>query len=283
MNGNNSHIDTVLTNALNEDIGSGDITTSSVIPANHISSAVLIAKDNLLLAGVPFAERVFKLVNSDIKFRAVKKEGGRLRKGTVIAKVSGDTRSLLTAERTALNLLQRLSGIATLTGRFVDRVKGLKTKIVDTRKTAPGLRYFEKYAVRVGGGSNHRFGLFDSVLIKDNHIAAVGGLSKAVKLARQKTHHLLKIEVEVKNVKELKEALSTGADVIMLDNMSLDNIKKAVSIIRSKNPSIVIEASGSINLENVRSIAAAGVDIISIGAITHSAPAADISMKIVSD
>ncbi len=274
-----THTDAVLVNALYEDIGNGDITTSSIIPENHVSGAVLIAKDNFILAGLPFAERTFKLVNSGLRFQAIKRDGSRLRKGAVIAKISGDTRSLLMAERVALNMLQRLSGIATLTHRFVESVKGLTVKIVDTRKTTPGVRFFEKYAVRIGGGYNHRYGLFDGVLIKDNHIAVAGGLGKAVRLARLKAHHLLKIEVEVKDIMEVKEALSAGADIIMLDNMPVDGVNKAVNVIRRKRPDIIIEASGNIKLEDVSLIATAGVDLISIGALTHSAPAADISMK----
>jgi nicotinate-nucleotide pyrophosphorylase (carboxylating) len=273
-------VDRILINALLEDIGNGDITSSSIIPENHISNAVLIAKEDFILAGIPFAERAFKLINSDLKFKAVKREGIKVKEGSVIAKIHGDTRSLLMAERVALNLLQRLSGIATLTHEFVECVKGLPVRIVDTRKTIPGLRFLEKYAVRVGGGYNHRYGLFDGILIKDNHITAVGGLSKAVRLARMRAHHLSKIEVEVKNIMEVKEALSAGADIIMLDNMSVDEINRAVGIIRRKNSKVIIEASGNIKLEDVRSIASAGVDLISIGTITHSAPAVDISMKI---
>ena len=183
------------------------------------------------------------------------------------------------AERTALNILQRLSGIATLTDTYVRLTGGFKVKIVDTRKTAPGLRVLDKYAVRVGGGHNHRYGLFDGILIKDNHIAAVGGVGKAVKLVRAGAHHLLKVEVEVKNLSEVQEALKAGADVIMLDNMPIDKMEKAIRIIRKKDQNTIIEASGDIGLENVRNVAETGVDIISIGALTHSAPAADISLK----
>jgi len=272
-------IDRIITNALEEDIGSGDITTTALIPEDHVSSASLIAKENFILAGLPFAKRTFELVDSNLKFRALKKEGGLVKAGTVAATIKGSTRSLLTAERTALNILQRLSGIATLTNEYVKAVKGLGTGIVDTRKTAPGLRFFDKYAVKTGKGTNHRYGLFDGVLIKDNHIAAAGGIAKAVKLAHSKAHHLLKIEVEVKDLKEVREAVSAGADIIMLDNMQPDMIKEAVDIIRKKAPSITIEASGNVSLKNVRRIAETGVDLISIGALTHSAPATDISLK----
>ncbi|MDP3298257.1 MAG: carboxylating nicotinate-nucleotide diphosphorylase [Thermodesulfovibrionia bacterium] len=277
-----SKTDTILTQALLEDIGEGDVTTCAVIPENHRSKAVLIAKEDFVLAGLPFAERIFQLLNSELKFKAHKKDGDIVKKGAVIATINGNTRSLLMAERTALNLLQRLSGIATLTRRFVEKVKGLTVKIVDTRKTTPGLRTFEKYAVRAGGGKNHRFGLFDGILIKDNHINAAGSIEKAVKMAKLKAQHMLKIEVEAKNIREVRSALSAGAEIIMLDNMSIEGIKKSVRMIRSQNPQIIIEASGNINLENIRKVAEICVDLISIGALTHSARAVDISMDVVS-
>ena len=222
----------------------------------------------------------FQLLNSELKFKAHKKDGDIVKKGTVIAAINGNTRSLLMAERTALNILQRLSGIATLTCRFVEKVKGLPVKIIDTRKTMPGLRTFEKYAVRAGGGKNHRFGLFDGILIKDNHINAAGGIEKAVMMAKLKAQHMLKIEVEAKNIREVRSALSAGAEIIMLDNMSIEDVMKSVKLIRSQNPKVIIEASGNINLENVRVIAETGVDLISVGALTHSATAVDISMDI---
>ncbi|MBS1111927.1 MAG: nadC [Nitrospirae bacterium] len=273
-------VDKLLRNALSEDIGSGDITTSSIVPEEDISEALIIAKEDFILAGINFAGRTFKLVNREVKFKAMKRDGSRIRRGTVIAEIKGDTRSLLMAERTALNLLQRLCGIATLTSKFVERVAGLPVKILDTRKTTPGLRYFEKYAVKTGGGCNHRYGLFDGLLIKDNHIAAAGGLKKAVKLARSGGDNLFKLEVEAGSIKEVKEALSSGADIIMLDNMSVDEMINAVKIIRSRKTDVIIEASGNVDLENVRVIAETGVDMISVGALTHSAPASDISMKI---
>ncbi len=272
-------IDRIIQNALEEDIGSGDITTSSLIPEGSVSSASLTAKSGFILAGIPFAKRTFELVDRSLKFRALIKDGSRVKAGTVLATIKGSTSSLLTAERTALNILQRLSGIATLTNEYVMAVKGLNSRIADTRKTAPGLRLFDKYAVKTGNGTNHRFGLFDGVLIKDNHISAAGGVAKAVKLARGKAHHLLKIEVEVKNLKEVREAVLAGADIIMLDNMQPDRIKRSVDTIRKSTASIIIEASGNVSLKNVRTIAETGVDLISIGALTHSAPAADISMK----
>ncbi len=273
-------------NALIEDIGHGDITSSLIVDDTMVSEAQFIAKEDVILAGVPFVKEVFHMVDPDIKIEAVKNEGDGLKNGDVIALVSGKTISLLAGERVSLNILQRLSGIATLTHTFVEKVKGLPVKIVDTRKTTPNMRFMEKYAVRVGGGDNHRFGLFDGILIKDNHIKAAGGIREALKRARG-GHHLLKIEIEVKNMDELREAIEEGVDRIMLDNMSMDEMKKAVEIVRSKEfgvrskKKILIEASGGVMLDNVRQIAEAGIDIISIGYITHSAVAMDISMKIV--
>jgi nicotinate-nucleotide pyrophosphorylase (carboxylating) len=274
-----SDIDHILISALREDIGNGDVTTTSLISENSSSLAAVTAKAEFVLAGLPYAQRVFTLMDSNARFSGIKKEGDRIVPGQILAKVKGSTRGLLMAERTALNILQRLSGIATLTDQYVRRIRGFKARIADTRKTAPGLRVLDKYAVRIGGGYNHRCGLFDGILIKDNHIAAVGGVGKAVKLARAGAHHLLKVEVEVKNLSEVKEALTAGADVIMLDNMPVDKMEKAIHTIRKKGQNILIEASGDISLENVRRVAETGVDIISVGALTHSAPAADISLK----
>lgn len=274
----NPIIDRILKNALQEDIGSGDVTTAILIPETTTSMAALMAKGSFIVAGLSFAQRVFRLVDNDIEFQIVKKEGSPAKAGEVIAEISGNTGSILQAERTALNLLQRMCGIATLTDQYVQAVRGLKVKIADTRKTAPGLRIFDKYAVRAGRGHNHRFGLYDGILIKDNHIEAVGGVGRAVKIARSEAHHLLKIEVEVNNQAGVKEALACGADVIMLDNMDEEKMKKAVQTIRAKRPEVVIEASGNIGLENVRTVAETGVDLISIGELTHSARAADISL-----
>jgi nicotinate-nucleotide pyrophosphorylase (carboxylating) len=280
---NSTYIDSFIKDALSEDIGSGDLTTDALIPKRHRSRAVIVAKEGCIIAGLPFAKRAFELVNPRVKFKVLRKEGSRVRKGTPFAGVSGDSRSILMAERVALNILQRLSGIATLTGKYVAAVRRYRARIVDTRKTAPGLRFFDKYAVRTGGGHNHRFGLYDGILIKDNHIAAAGGIGEAVRLARQNAGHKLKVEVETGNISEVRQALSAGADIIMLDNMSLNNMKKAVKLIRSKRPETIIEASGGIDIGNVRSVAATGVDLISVGALTHSAPAADISMSILPD
>lgn len=274
------NIDEILLNALKEDIGSGDVTTSSLIPEDHISQASIVAKGNFILAGIPFARRVFQLIDKDVKFRILRHDGGRIKYGQKLAKIRGRTGRLLTAERTALNILQRLSGIATLTDRYVSRIKGTGARIVDTRKTAPGLRYFDKYAVKKGGGYNHRYGLYDGILIKDNHIAAVGNITGAVKNARINTHHLLKIEIEVSNISDVKKALQAGADIIMLDNMSVDMMRHAVDIIRKMKSTAMIEASGNISLENINEIAGTGVDLISVGALTHSSSAADISFDL---
>lgn len=263
--------------ALEEDVGPGDRTTSLLIPEKKKSSAQFIAKENLILAGLPFASLVFQLLDQTVRFHPFFADGDRIKKGRIIAEVSGNTSVLLAGERVSLNLLQRLSGIATLTGIYVEKIKGLKAKIVDTRKTTPCLRFMEKYAVRTGGGCNHRFGLFDGILIKDNHIKAVGSIPKAIQRAKS-SHHLSKIEIEVENIRGLRDAIKAGADVVMLDNMSVADMRKAVKL---SNGRVVLEASGGVTLENVREIAETGVDLISVGALTHSAPAVDISLKIV--
>jgi len=266
--------------ALEEDIGNGDVTTSLLVPEDTESRALIIAKGNFIVAGLPFVKEVLSMLDSGIKFTIFINDGSRVTKGDVIAEVYGKTRALLSGERVGLNILQRLSGIATLTGVFVEKISGLNAKVVDTRKTTPGMRFMEKYSVKIGGGSNHRFGLFDGILIKDNHIEAVGSITEALRLAR-KGHHLAKVEVEVENLSDLKEALEAGADIVMLDNMSTEDMKEAVKIARSAQRNIILEASGNVTLNNVREIAETGVDLISIGALTHSAVAADISMKIV--
>ena len=263
--------------ALAEDIGPGDITTGALIPPEAKGRAEIIVKENLVLAGMDAARDVFHQVNPEISFSANHKDGNELFSTSVIAIVSGSLASILTAERLALNILQRLSGIATLTRQYVNKIEGTSARIVDTRKTTPLLRVLEKYAVKTGGGKNHRFGLFDGVLIKDNHLAAVGGICEAVKRARKMAPHTLKIEVEVENLDQVEEALSAGVDIIMLDNMNLEAIREAVNLINGR---AIVEASGGINLENVRQVAETGVDLISIGAITHSARAMDISMEI---
>jgi nicotinate-nucleotide pyrophosphorylase (carboxylating) len=237
----------------------------------------MLAKQELVLAGLDVAREVFHYLDSTIQFTPLANDGDRIKKGTVVARVSGSTRVLLAGERVALNLLQHMSGIATLTAMYVEKVRGLKVEVLDTRKTLPGLRQLEKYAVRLGGGKNHRFGLYDGVLIKDNHIKAAGGITQAVESARRHAHHLLKIEVETKNLEEVREALAAKADIIMLDNMPIDMMREAVKLIAGR---ALVEASGNVTLETIRAIAETGVDFVSSGSLTHSAPAADISMKI---
>ncbi len=268
-------IDRIIENALLEDIHTGDITTLAVVPEKRSAVARLIAKESMVLAGIDVAARVFILVDPDVRFKARFADGELLRTGDVIAEIAGDAASLLQAERVALNLLQRMSGVATLTARYKEAVAGTAAKVVDTRKTTPGLRQLEKYAVRVGGGNNHRTGLYDAVLIKENHIAAAGGISVAVERARSFVPHTMKIEVETETLEQVAEALAAGADIIMLDNMDLETMKKAVELIGGQSLS---EASGGVSLETITAIAATGVDIISVGALTHSARAMDISM-----
>jgi nicotinate-nucleotide pyrophosphorylase (carboxylating) len=262
--------------ALHEDIGSGDITTNSIIPEKLNVTAKLIAKGSGVICGMGVAHLVFKSVDKNVQFTPKVKDGASVRSGTVIAVVKGPARGILTAERTALNFLQRMSGIATLTSRFV-KLAGKKLKVLDTRKTSPGLRILDKYAVKCGGGENHRIGLFDAVLIKDNHIKAVGSLKKAVLLAKKK---FPKVEVEAGNLKQVQEAIASGASRILLDNMSVADIRKAVKNIRSSGKKIDIEVSGGVNLQNIPAIAVTGADFVSVGALTHSAPALDISLKI---
>ncbi len=274
----NSSIREFLKASLSEDIGHGDVTSELIVGA-VMSGADIIAKENFVLAGMPFVKDLFDILGGGTGISIFIEEGVKVNKGDVIASVTGSAKVLLAGERTALNILQHLSGIATATAGFVEKVRGLPVKVVDTRKTVPGMRVLEKYAVTVGGGSNHRFGLFDGVLIKDNHISIAGGVREAISLAK-KAPHLLKIEIEVKDMDELIQAVDAGADVIMLDNMAVAEMKKAVAAARSRNSRIVLEASGNVNLDNIRDIAETGVDLISVGAITHSARAVDISMKI---
>jgi nicotinate-nucleotide pyrophosphorylase (carboxylating) len=268
-------LDNLIEQALLEDIHTGDITTQALIPADSRASARLIAKEELTLAGLFVAEKVFKRLNADVEFIPGPAEGALAAKGTLLATVRGSAAELLMGERVALNLLQRLSGIATLTSRYVTAVAGTGARIVDTRKTTPGLRELEKYAVRVGGGINHRTGLYDGILIKENHIAATGGIGEAIKRARNYIPHTLKIEIETETLAQVNEALESGADIIMLDNMSLADMRTAVLAIAGR---ALVEASGGVTLETVRAIAETGVDIISVGALTHSARAMDISM-----
>lgn len=262
--------------ALNEDVGTGDITTETTIPAEKIAYGRFIAKENMVICGLDVAELVFHKVDEKIEFKANCNDGDSIEKGFVIAEVSGNARNVLTGERTALNLMQRMTGVATRTNEAVKCVEGTRAKITDTRKTTPGLRVLEKYAVRVGGGSNHRFNLADGILIKDNHIAVSGGIVNAVKNARAQAPHTIKIEVEVENKEQLMQALEAGADIIMLDNMTNEEMTECVKIVDGR---AMVEASGNMGDKDLASVAKTGVDIISIGALTHSVKAADISLK----
>jgi nicotinate-nucleotide pyrophosphorylase (carboxylating) len=262
--------------AIEEDIGRGDVTTEATIAEHVMAHAWLVTKQDTVLAGIEVFAKVYAALDSSICIMPSYKDGDLLSAGTVVARLEGRARSLLGGERVALNFLQRLSGIATLTRRYVDAVRGYHVEIVDTRKTTPGWRVLEKYAVRVGGGKNHRHDLGDGVLIKDNHIVAAGGISEAVKRARQHSHHLLKIEVEVETLEQVVEALQVGVEVIMLDNMSTTVMAEGVKIIGGR---ALVEASGGIDLETVVEIARTGVDLISVGRLTHSAPSADIHIE----
>ncbi len=268
-------IDRIISNALEEDIHTGDITTQSLQLVQRTVSGFLKAKEGMTVCGLQVAERVFKALDKEMTFSSELTDGDQVDSGTILATFAGDAAQLLQGERVALNLMQRMSGVATLTAQYVRAVAGTKARIVDTRKTTPGLRVLEKYAVRVGGGINHRTGLYDGVLIKENHIAASGGIMEAVRRSRSYIPHTLKIEIETESLADVQEALSAGADIIMLDNMDLLTMGEAVRIIAGR---AVIEASGGVNLSTVRAIAETGVDIISVGALTHSAPAMDISM-----
>jgi len=273
----NHTIKKLIGEALVEDLGPGDVTTEATIPVESTSTAVILAKQQLVLAGMDVAREVFRVLDPAVQFTPLARDGATLHGGSELAHISGNTRSLLAGERVALNLLQHLSGIASLTANYVEKIRGTKAQVLDTRKTLPGLRALEKYAVRMGGGKNHRFGLYDGVLIKDNHIKACGGIRKAVEHARTTAHHLLKIEVETKTLDEVAEALATGADIIMLDNMPVELMREAVKLIAGR---ALVEASGNVTLDTIGPIAGTGVDFISSGSLTHSAPAADISMKI---
>lgn len=269
-------IDKIILTGLKEDMPFGDITTDNLIDDTSQSEALLIAKDTGVIAGIDIAKRVFEIVDKNVVFEKRIEDGHRVKSGDVIAQIKGNTRALLKGERTALNLLQRLSGIATKTRELCEKIKDTNSKVVDTRKTTLGLRALEKYAVKVGGGYNHRFSLSDGVMIKDNHIKAAGGIKEAVKKIRKKIPHTIKIEVETETLEQVEEALEAGADIIMLDNMGVDKMRKAVKII---NGSAISEASGNVNLDSIVEIAKTGVDIISVGSLTHSVSAFDISMK----
>ena len=271
----------IIDTALSEDIGHGDITSSLLIPEDIPAKGIITAEDDIVLAGIAVAEEVFKRLDGAAVFEGLASDGDSVKAGTVIARVSGNGRALLTGERVALNFLQRLSGIAALSKKYADAVRGLPVRISDTRKTTPGLRTLEKYAVRAGGCFNHRYGLFDGILIKENHIALTSGVEEAVSAAKMKSPHTIKVEVEVKNLAEVKAAVKGKADIIMLDNMDAAMMKESVEIIRGQSDrEILIEASGGMSLDRVRDVALTGVDIISVGALTHAAAWVNISMDI---
>lgn len=263
---------------LAEDLGHGDLTTALLIDPDTVGEAIIVARQSCVLCGLPVAAVVFAELDARVAFEPAVAEGTRIAPGTTVARVAGPLRSILSGERLALNLLQRLSGIATATRAFVDAVEGTGVVILDTRKTTPGLRLLEKYAVRVGGGKNHRFGLFDGILIKDNHVRALGGVREAVQRARAAAPHTLTIEVEVTTLDELEEALAAGADWILLDNMDLETMREAVRRARGRAN---LEASGGVSLDRVRAIAETGVDAVSVGALTHSVRAVDLSLELV--
>jgi nicotinate-nucleotide pyrophosphorylase (carboxylating) len=263
--------------ALAEDLGPGDLTTRALFPKAIPAKAVILAKQAGVIAGLPVARAVFHTIDRRLIFRAHVTEGGRIRAGSTIVSLRGDGRSILKGERVALNFLQRLSAIATLTAQFVDTVKGTKVAILDTRKTTPGLRALEKYAVRVGGGRNHRFGLYDGILIKDNHLALADSLAGAVRRANARAPRHMRIEVEAATLAQVTAAVRAGANAILLDNMRPADLRRAVRLVGGR---AFLEASGGVTLANVRAVAATGVDAISIGALTHSAPAIDLSLEV---
>ncbi len=269
-------VDEIVLRALREDMPMGDLTTDSTIPEAQEASARIIAKEAGVVAGLPVFMRVFTLLDPHASFNLLVEEGDVVQKGTVLMTFGGNARALLKAERTALNLIQRMSGIATMTHAFVTAFAGTATKIVDTRKTVPGLRYLDKYAVRAGGGTNHRYCLSDGVLIKDNHIKASGGITAAVRRARAVAPHTIRIEVETESMDMVREALEAGADIIMLDNMTDAQMTEAVALVAGR---ALTEASGNVTIDRAAQIATTGVDLVSSGALTHSVRAMDISMR----
>ena len=271
----------IVARALAEDLGPGDVTTLATVDPEACARAAIIAKAEGVVAGLGVARAVFLALDANVVFEAALSDGDRVTPGVAVARIAGRAQAILTGERAALNFLQRMSGIATLTSRFVAAVAGTRARICDTRKTAPGLRLLDKHAVRAGGGVNHRAGLFDGVLIKDNHIRAAGGIAEAVKRARAGSHHLLKIEVEVATPEDVGEALRAGADVLLLDNMDVSAAEEATR--EAHRHRCTVEISGGVSLENVRAYAECGADYISVGALTHSAPALDLSLEIVEE
>ena len=275
---NSPLIDKIIDNALAEDLGPGDLTTETLIDQSAKGKARLVPREELVLAGIEIFGRVFSRLDPDIVLERNFRDGDVVPAGRDIGVVEGSLRAILSAERTALNFLQHLSGIATMTKRYVEKAGLSQVRVIDTRKTTPGLRILEKYAVRAGGGHNHRLGLFDGVLIKDNHIAAAGSISKAVDKIRANVPHTVKIQVEVDDLRGLEEAMRVGVDAVLLDNMSIDEMKEAVSVVGGR---ALLEASGGITLETIGEVAQTGVDLISVGALTHSARSVDISLEII--
>jgi nicotinate-nucleotide pyrophosphorylase (carboxylating) len=273
-----SSIDKIISIALEEDLGPGDITTSAIVDPTTKGKARVLAKEEITLAGIDVFSMVFSRVDPEIAVEFDYHDGDVVPNGKDICIVEGLLRGILSGERTALNFLQHLSGIATLTRKFVEKTSPFNVRVVDTRKTTPGLRILEKYAVTVGGGFNHRFGLFDGILIKDNHIAIAGSLSEAVKRMKARMPHTLRVEIEVDDVTDIEEAIAAGADAILLDNMSLEELTEAVSIAGGR---VLLEASGGITLESVEEIAKTGINLVSIGSITHSVRSMDISLEVV--
>ena len=271
------NVDHLIRIALDEDIGPGDITTENLVDSDLTGNGIVVAKESLVIAGLEIAEKVFRNFDTDVDYDYAYQDGDFIEAGESVIRVSGTLKALLMGERTALNFLQRLSGVATHVQSYVHMIENKRVRLVDTRKTTPGWRALEKYAVRVGGAFNHRMGLYDGVLIKDNHIAACGGIKKAVSRIRESISHLVKIEVEVTDLSEVKAALAAGADVIMLDNMKVRQIREAVSLIDGK---ALVEISGGVTKENLPLLAETGVDLISVGALTHAARSVDLSMKI---
>ena len=273
-----NQVDLIIEHALEEDIGARDLTTELLFPRDSKCDAIIQAKGEGIIAGLPIAKRVFRKLKKDIAWVENKRDGESISKGDILVNIHGSKKAILTGERVALNFIQRLSGIATLTSKFVKAVEGLPVKITDTRKTAPGLRILDKYAVRTGGGYNHRLGLFDGVLIKDNHLKLIGGITEAVKAIKKRPGFRFQIEVETSRLEEVREALAAGVDIIMLDNMPLKLMRRSADMIKGR---ALTEASGGITLRNVRRVAGTGVNIISIGSLTHSPEALDIALYLV--
>lgn len=269
-------IDSIIDAALREDMPQGDITSESIIPVDSRSRAIILAKESGILAGMDVARRVFEKIDPGVEFEKEKNDGQKFSKGEKLALLQGSSISMLKGERTALNFLQRMSGIATTTGIFVQALEGTETKILDTRKTTPGLREMEKYAVTMGGGQNHRRNLSEMILIKDNHLKLVGSISEAVKRAKERVAPGIKVEVEATCLAEVQEAVRSGADMVMLDNMQIDKMREVVKWVKGKVP---LEASGSVTLEKIKEIAALGIDFISVGSLTHSYRSVDLSME----